>query len=244
MWVILFVTLPIYLFSTGMQETYGKILLGRRAKKRNLPLPPQGAQGLAAVKMLLTITLTRPVRMLCTEPIVAFLSLYVAFVFAVLFAFFAAFPLVFQGVYGFNAGEGGLAFLGIGLGVLISVATALLANKLLYQKQHDLAIAEGRTAADPEHRLYPAMWASIGLPIGLFMFAFSSRKDVHWIVPVLATVPFAWANLCIFVGVSTKKPLVNPCLFANDVLRFPPCYTCLTSMVHLQAHLPRPRMAY
>lgn len=30
-------------------------------------------------------------------------------------------------------------------------------------------------------------------------FAWSAREDVHWIVPVLAGVPFGWGNLCLFV---------------------------------------------
>lgn len=199
MWDILFATVPIYIFSLGMQESYKKIILKRRAKKRGIPVVTQGPKGLAAIKLLLTITLTRPVRMLLTEPIVTFLSLYVAFVFAVLFAFFAAFPIVFEGIYHFNTGESGLVFLGVGLGVAMAVVTGVLSDKLIYQKHHRLAIAEGRTHAAPEHRLYPAMWASVGLPIGLFWFGWSSREEVHWIVPVLGTIPFAWANLCIFV---------------------------------------------
>ena len=41
---------------------------------------------------------------------------------------------------------------------------------------------------------------SLGLPIGIFWFAWTSRREVHWISPVLAIIPFAWGNLCVFVG--------------------------------------------
>lgn len=34
----------------------------------------------------------------------------------------------------------------------------------------------------------------------LFWFAWSARQDVHWIVPVIAGIPFAWGNLLVFVS--------------------------------------------
>ena len=190
-----------FIFSLGMQETYKKTILRRRAKQRGL-LPPkqQGPQGLAAIKFLLKVTLFRPLHMLFTEPIVAFLSLYIGFNFAVLFAFFAAFPVVFRSVYHFNNGETGLVFLGIGIGCVLAVITCLVTDRLTYQKHYRKALKDERQGkVRPEHRLYPAMMGSIGLPLGLFWFAWTAKQDIHWISPVLATIPFAWGNLCIFV---------------------------------------------
>ena len=60
--------------------------------------------------------LLRPFHMLLTEPIVMFLSLYVGFDFAVLYAFFAALPLVFAETYDFAPHQTGLVFLALGLG--------------------------------------------------------------------------------------------------------------------------------
>jgi hypothetical protein len=34
----------------------------------------------------------------------------------------------------------------------------------------------------------------------LFWFAWSARPSTHWISPVLAGVPFAWGNVCIFIS--------------------------------------------
>lgn len=104
--MILFACAFIYILLLTLPETYKKAILKRRAKKRNLPPAPPPAKtgptggGAAAIKFLLTVTLVKPIHMLFTEPIVAFVSLYVAFVFAVLFSFFEAFPIVFGGVYG------------------------------------------------------------------------------------------------------------------------------------------------
>lgn len=48
-----------------------------------------------ALKMIFTVILFRPLRMLLIEPIVAFIIFYVSFVFGVVFAFFDAYPYFF-----------------------------------------------------------------------------------------------------------------------------------------------------
>ena len=161
-----------------------------------------GPKGAAAIKFLFTVTLFRPVHMLIAEPIVGFLSLYNAFTFSILFAFFEAFPIVFGGVYGFSTSQVGLAFLAVGLGVALGVIGAIAIDMVIYQKLHKQALAEGRAIVAPEHRLYAAMFGSIGIPVGLFWFAWTSRSDIHWIVPILASIPFAWGNISIFVSLS------------------------------------------
>lgn len=61
-WLILFILVPIYLYSLKMKETYKKIILQKRAREHGLPLPPKmDPSGLAGVKFLITVTLLRPV---------------------------------------------------------------------------------------------------------------------------------------------------------------------------------------
>lgn len=135
-------------------ETYKKIILERRAKKLGLveSLTSGSPSGLQKAKFLLTVTLFRPIHMLFTEPIVGVYSMYTAFNFAILFAFFAAYPYVFQGTYGFNLWQYGLTFLGIGLGVLIAAATGIFMDRVLYQKEYRRALAQGKSVVAPEHR--------------------------------------------------------------------------------------------
>jgi hypothetical protein len=197
MWDILILGGPIWLLSFFSSETYAKTILTRRARSRGLPLPPS-PHGIKAIKILLTITLFRPVHMLFTEPIVAFISLYVAFAFGVLFSFFASFPYVFGIVYNFDRGEVGLAFLGLWFGLLLGVATFDVCNRTWYHAAKEKARKSGKVAA-PEHRLYASMLGSLGIPVSLFWFAWSAKSSVHWISPILAGIPFAWGNLCLFV---------------------------------------------
>ena len=227
-WPILFILVPVYIYSLGMKETYKKIILQKCAKRLRIPPPVKvGPSGLAAVKFLITVTLFRPIKMLFIEPIVFFISLYAGFIFSVLFGFFDAFPLVFQGVYHFDTGFSGLTFLGIGLGCCIGVVTAIVIDRLWYRKEYLKSLKDGRGGAvAPEHRLYAAMMGSFGLSVGLFWFAWTSRPSVHWISPVLATVPFAWGNLCIFTSavlyvVDVYGPLNGAsALAANAMVRY------------------------
>lgn len=148
-----------------MKETYKPTLLARRRKALAIPSPPSPFPSTGAkIKFLFTVTLLRPLHMLFTEPIVGFLSLYIAFNFGVLFTFFAAFPYIFSSVYGFSTEQSGLVFLAIGVGCVLAIPTVLLSDRFLYLKHYRLSHANGKNGVvAPEHRLYPAMVGSFGL---------------------------------------------------------------------------------
>ncbi|MCJ1352781.1 MAG: hypothetical protein MMC33_002765 [Icmadophila ericetorum] len=227
-WSVLMVSAAVLLYSLGMKETYKKVILEKRAKKLEIETQVNaGPSGWAAVKVLLTVTLFRPVYMLATEPIVTFLSLYISFNFSVLFGFFDAFPIVFQGVYHFSLGESGLPWLAVLTGCILSVATIIIIDRLTFRKEFARSHREGREGlVAPEHRLYGAMMGSLGLPVGLFWFAWSARSDVHWISPALAAIPFAWGNLSVFCAaalylVDTYGPRTGAsAMAANGMLRY------------------------
>ena len=110
--------------------------------------------------------------MLLIEPIVGFITLYVSFVFGVMFAFFDAYPSVFQSVYGFTLGQVGLAFVGIVVGICLAVLTFAVVDKTLYAKAK-AAAPPGKTPP-PEERLYVSMLGSVAIPVSLFWYGFSS----------------------------------------------------------------------
>lgn len=85
-WPLVIALVISWLYSLAMKETYMKIIHQRRSKVLNTTrLTHTGPTGLAALKLLLTVTLFRPVYMLFAEPIVSLISLYIGFNFAVLF---------------------------------------------------------------------------------------------------------------------------------------------------------------
>jgi MFS family permease len=94
-WVILFglvVALSLTLF---MSESYKTVLLKRRAKKLGIEPPPElKLSAIQSMQYFVTKTITRPIHMMLTEPIVGLFDVYNAFNFGLLNAFFAAFPWV------------------------------------------------------------------------------------------------------------------------------------------------------
>ncbi|KAF8892701.1 major facilitator superfamily domain-containing protein, partial [Infundibulicybe gibba] len=130
--------------------------------------------------------LSRPFVFIVTEPIVSLLSVYIAIVYGTLYSLFSGFPVVFQQGRHFSPGESGLAFLGVGFGIIVGTATSSIQNRI-YWRILEKSV-DGR--APPEARLHMAMIGGVLIPIGLFWFAWTTDPAIHWIVPILAGVPF------------------------------------------------------
>ncbi|KAF8160601.1 major facilitator superfamily domain-containing protein [Pholiota molesta] len=130
--------------------------------------------------------LSRPFIFLVTEPIVLFLAIYISIVYGTLYALFSGFPIVFQQHRHFTTGEGGLAFLGVGFGIVLGTASQSIQNRIYWRSMNQSET--GR--APPEARLHMAIVGGVLGPVGLWWFAWTSRPSIHWIVPILAGVPF------------------------------------------------------
>ncbi len=184
-WITIFFFLASYVYAIPQRETYKKSILAARSRKLKLPGPTK----ITNPMFFLTVTLLRPLHMLFTEPIVLSFAVYVGFNFAVLFGFLPAIPLIFTQVYHFTPEETGWPFFGIFVGSFLALPTAWLIDKYIYQVERRKALAraeidpEASPNVAPEHRLYGAMLGSLGLPIGLFWFAWTSREGVYWFVP-------------------------------------------------------------
>lgn len=69
-----------------------------------------------------------------TEPIVTLISIYVGVAYAILYALFAAYPIVFEEHRNFTPGQGGLAFLGVGLGIIIGACLTPIQNRIYWRE--------------------------------------------------------------------------------------------------------------
>ena len=126
-------------------------------------------------------TLVRPAKMLVFSPIIFLLSLFMAVVYGYLYLLFTTFPIVFETYYHFSIGITGLVYLGLGIGNLIGlVMFGIFSDKVLLAKA-----ASGELK--PEYRLLPMVWTAFTLPIGLFLYGWSARYTIHWVVPVIGT---------------------------------------------------------
>lgn len=195
-WTLIFFAIFCMIQLPFIRETFNPNVKRRLAKKKGLKLPPKVPLS-AKLSLFARVAVIRPVHMLFAEPIVTFLCLYVAVNFGILFSFFAGVPYTFGLVYHFDLESSGLIFLSIAIGCIVGFLTIILCDVFIYRKK--LALYPP-LKTPPEHRLYPAMIGSLGLPIGLFWYAWSARADVSWASPAVAIFPFAWGNLCVFVS--------------------------------------------
>ena len=132
----------------------------------------------SSLSRMIGISLYRPFHLLFTEPVLFFFSLWVSFSWAVLYLTLAAIPLVFQQNHGFSLQQANSVFTSMCLGSIFATVLSIYQEKL--------AKAHGKLASTPEGRLYFACVESACLPIGLFMFGWTSAPGIHWIVPTIA----------------------------------------------------------
>lgn len=203
-WTLLFLAAFSMILTLLSGETFHPVLRRRLAKKHGVkgaaldasaPKPSLGER----VRTFAVVGLIRPVRMLFLEPIVGLTGIYVSAEFGTLFSFFAAVPYTFGTVYGFSLQESGLVFLSIVIGCLLGLVAIMLCDVLLYRGRAARKFSSAERVP-PEYRLYPAMIGSVGLPLGLFWFAWTAREGVSWASPAVAIVPFAFGNFCLFVS--------------------------------------------
>ncbi|KAG8788862.1 hypothetical protein FRC12_014103 [Ceratobasidium sp. 428] len=226
-WVMLiFSSVVLVLYVVFVPETCPSVLLRRRAAKLHsesstgvIYVTKYEATERGSLLQVLRSTFRRPLEMLAYEPIVLFLSLYTALVYGTLYGFFAAFPIVFQRHRHFTPGQTGLAFLGIGVGIILAVVISPFENKRYLR-----ATQKAGGHAPPEQRLVGACYAAILLPVSLIWFAWTTYPSVHWIVPILAGVPFGTGSIIGFTSVVAYMVDSYPmyaasCLAANGILR-------------------------
>jgi MFS family permease len=197
------------------RETYAPFILRCRAKSLSRMTGSvymtrlDAEQPLKTLSQELSVAFTRPWSLLFFEPIVLLTSLYISIVYGTLYMFFAGFPIVFQGARGWSQGTAGLPFAGVAIGVCLATLAAGVHNKR-YVRLNAAAEAE-RRAVEPEARLGTAMVGSIVLPIGLFLFAWTTYPSVPWIVPIIGAMFFGCGFVLIFI--SLMSYLVDSCTF-------------------------------
>ncbi len=183
-------------------ETYAPVLLQKRAEKLSHMTGKvyaskhdiyHGRHSLAAE---LKVAISRPMVFLFCEPIVLSLSLWMAVIYGILYLFFGAMPIVYQEKRGWNQGEGGLAFLGIALGMMMSIVYSIYSNHRYLAKSKK---GKGR----PEERLPSAILGGIAIPISLFWFSWTNAPTINWAASVAAGIPFGFGMTLVFISIKS-----------------------------------------
>lgn len=144
----------------------------------------------------------RPFKLLFTQPIVQVLSLYIGFVYGVLYLVLATFPQLWGSPewYGIeNKGIASLMYISLGLGFYlgtqIAAKTADKIYKRLKAKNNDVGRSEFRVPL-----MFPG---AVMVPIGLLLYGWAAQYRLHWVVPNIGAAIFAAGNQLVFQNCQT-----------------------------------------
>ncbi|KAK0741049.1 major facilitator superfamily domain-containing protein [Schizothecium vesticola] len=183
-----------------LEETYPPVLLVSKAaelRRRTLNWGIHAKQEEIEVdfKELVTKNFSRPLRLLFTEPIVTALSVYMSFIYGLLYLSLSSYGFVFQGVHKMTPGVAGLTFFGMIAGQFLSGISVLL-QQPWYQRK----LLANNNVPVPEWRLPSVIAGGVAFAAGLFWFGWSGyRADVHWIVPTLSGLLTGFGLMSIFL---------------------------------------------
>ncbi|KAL6365640.1 hypothetical protein LRP88_01641 [Fusarium phalaenopsidis] len=132
---------------------------------------------------------------------------------------FEVFPLVYPVYYGMNLGQVGLVFLCIAIGCIIAIIGY---GAFLYFVVTPRIKKVGM--GPQENVLLAGLPTSFGPTIGLFIFAWTARASIHWIVPTIGITIYAGSIYtvlqCMFLYIPLSYPQYAASLFAaNDLFR-------------------------
>ncbi|KAF7771726.1 hypothetical protein Agabi119p4_6037 [Agaricus bisporus var. burnettii] len=179
-----------------LKETRSTIVLEKIAKQMRKKTGDQRYRARVEKPKLLDlmwISCTRPLRLVLTEPVVTSFSAWIGFLWGVLFCLLESISGVFRTLHNFNVGQTGMVFITMSIGPLLGFATNLYQERL-YTKYYPTRNAEARLIA--------SCFAAFLLPIGMFIYAWCSFPEIHWISLCIGITIYMWGTfvvyLCIF----------------------------------------------
>ncbi|KAI5205396.1 MFS general substrate transporter [Aureobasidium subglaciale] len=183
-----------------LEETYPPVILVNKAaelrrRTKNWGIHAKQEEIEINLRELIEKNLGRPMRMLFTEPIVLLLSIYMAFVYGLLYLFLTFYPIVFQHVHGMSPGVGGLPYFGMIMGEVFAGAYIVIDVPSYNRK-----LKANNNIPIPEWRLPPVIIGGVLFGIGLLWFGWTGyRADIHWIAPTLSGFFTGFGIMSIFL---------------------------------------------
>jgi len=205
-------------------ETYEPVLLKRKAARVRKETgddkfwaPLDRRDGTLGHAIMLSCYV--PFKLLMYDRMALFLDTWNALILGILYLAFQAFPIIFENGHGFNMQDTGLSFLGIGLGMVLALATQPFWNRFNHREG-----LKYNGKPPPETRLVMGQVGGILAPLGLFWLAFTTYPAVPWIVPIIASIPFGAGVYYIFTSTFTYlviayRPIAASAMASNSALR-------------------------
>ncbi|KAF7975148.1 hypothetical protein HWV62_10315 [Athelia sp. TMB] len=203
-------------------ETYAPVLLKWKAAHLRATSDaryhcPLDARTTSLARAVL-ISCRTPFALMATDRMALLLNTWNALLLGILYLAFQAFPLIFA-KHGFSEEQTGMSFLGIGLGMLLAIASQPLWNRVFARETKRFG-----GPPPPETRLYMGQAGGLLVPLGLFALAFTTYAAVPWPVPIVASIPFGAGMYLVFTStftylVTAYRPIAASAMAANSALR-------------------------
>ncbi|KAI2783825.1 MFS general substrate transporter [Daldinia loculata] len=175
----LLVIIAFFVFS----ETYEVILLNRRAAKlRKSTGSPYYTATQAASETLrsrLSVSLTRPLRLLITQPILQVVAIFLAYNFGMLYLVLSTFATLWIERYGQSETQGGLNYIALVIGYTIA---AQAGGRVMDRLWAYLKSKAGNNTA-PEYRVPLMIPGAVLIPLGLLIYGWTAERHLPWIAP-------------------------------------------------------------
>jgi DHA1 family multidrug resistance protein-like MFS transporter len=161
-----------------LEETYPPVILITKAaelrrRTKNWGIHAKQEEIEIDFRELITKNFSRPMRLLFTEPIVLLISIYMAFIYGLLYLFLTAYPIVFQRIHHMSPGVGGLPYFGMIIGMLLAGIFVIL-----QQPAYNKKLVANNNVPIPEWRLPPVIIGGVSFAIGLLWFGWSGYKGL------------------------------------------------------------------
>lgn len=186
-WILLMLTGPVVLsLITLMPETSPETILYYRAKRlrqeghKNATSEAELKQKSLSRNDMLYGYMVKPWELNIKDPAILFTTVYLGLLYGIFYSFFESLPLVYPVFYNFPATSTALVFLAVIPGTLIACAV-----QVIYLSKRVTPKVTAGTFGDLENYLFSGVVTGPLVSIGLFLFAWTSRPSVHWIVPTI-----------------------------------------------------------
>ncbi|KAF2437492.1 multidrug resistance protein-like protein [Karstenula rhodostoma CBS 690.94] len=187
-WELMFIAGPIYLLMLCMlPESSTATILYYKAKRlreetgnENLMSYAEQKQKNLKASSLLFDALIKPWEINALDPAILFTTIYLGLCYGTYYSFFESLPLVYPVIYGFSAESTALVFL-----VVAPAGLLAFTAHCIYLKYRSFPRMMAGTFGELENHLLPGLFASPIICIGLFMFAWTARPEVHWMAPTV-----------------------------------------------------------
>ncbi|OTA98351.1 hypothetical protein M426DRAFT_17483 [Hypoxylon sp. CI-4A] len=208
-----------------LEETYAPQLLVKKAsmircQTGNWAIHARHDRVEMGIRHIVDKYFSRPLKMLVMEPIVLVVSLYMSFIYGIVYCLLGAYPVVFEDVYGMEPGVGDLPFIGLLIGQLLAVA-------FIISRHHGYAdkLEKNDNVPVPEWRLTETLVGGPVFVIGIFWFGWTGfTSQIHWIVPTIAGVFIGFGNVAVYLPcfnylVDAYLPVAASTVAANIIMR-------------------------